>query len=933
MKLLSCLSFCILFSIEVFSQTYVLTDTIPTDHSVITGTLPNGLTYYIRDNGKTIRNMQIRMVVNAGSILEDDDQLGLAHFMEHMNFNGLQHFPKNELVSYLESNGLKFGADLNAMTGMDATSYILWLPTEENKKIDKAFLVVEDWDHNAALDPEEIKQERSVVLEESRLEKNAYYRMRAKYYPDLINHTKYAYRLPIGSDSSIENFRPESLKRFYTTWYRPDLTAIIVVGNIDVEYIQKEITRHFSYYTNPPNEVPKPAMIVLNPRTKDEYMVVRDKEMASTNFELLGAIEKDPPLKTWNDYRKTIVEKLYTILLDERLKTLSEQNEYKVIGASAGYNFLIRGYRSFNVRMSVADNQAKTAINALENILQSVNQYGFLSAELERAKNDYLKIIEQNYLNREKTGTETFAEACSDHFTDGKPVISIDDKYLFTKEQMQTITLDEINGMARNIGSQTGSFALLMAPENAAISVPGNEALASIISDAKKIPVTAFTEKSLSNSLLTTQPQSGGIDRQTKNSSFNTTNLLFKNGITVTLKPTGLKNDDIQMDAWRHGGSHNYGLSNKENATYAARVVQSMGISRFSKPDLDKFLSGKTVTVQPYLNAYEEGIEGKCSAADLETFLQLIYAYFTAPARDERLFRSFISRQKGIFQNNGANPQNYFLDSSIRFQYENNPWANTIPSPADFDRINLDTAYDIYKRVFGNAYGMHFTFVGDFDVSKIKPLLETYLGSLPATEQKNHFTDEGLRPRKGDAELRIKKGESKQSRVSLVFTGEAPMLASETLKLDVLCEVIQRRIMEKLREEMGGIYTAGVNAVFNRRPYEHYSITIRFGCSPENADILTQAVLNIINDIRDNGVDKKYLKEVTLMVRQHQAGSLTQNEYWLQLLSSAWINNQDPSWVLSFDNDADGISSSDMRKTTEKYFDMNNYLKLVLLPE
>jgi zinc protease len=932
MKLLSCLTIFFIFSIEVFSQSYVLTDTLPTDHSIITGTLPNGLTYYIRDNGKSIRNIQIRMVVNAGSILEDDDQLGLAHFMEHMNFNGLEHFPKNELVSYLESNGLKFGADLNAMTGMDATSYILWLPAEENKKIDKAFLVVEDWDHNAMLDPEEISQERSVVLEESRLEKNANARMRAKYYPDLISHTKYAYRLPIGSDSSIENFRPESLKRFYTTWYRPDLTAIIVGGNIDVEFIQKEIARHFGNYINPPNEVAKPAPIILNPRPRDEFMVVTDKEMTSTNFELLGAIEKDPSLKTWSDYRKTIVEKLYTILLDERLKSLSEQNEHKVIGASAGYNSLIRGYRSFNVRMSVADNQPKIAIYALENILQSVNQFGFLAAELERAKSNYLKIIEQIYLNREKTGTETFAEDCSDHFTDGKPLISADDKYFFTKEQMGTITLDEINGVARGIGSQTGNFALLTAPDNGDITIPGNDALGTIISDAKKVTVTAYTEKSISNSLLATQPRSGGIDRQTKNSNFNTTNLLFKNGITVTLRPTKDNKDDIQMDAWRYGGSHNYGLSNRENAMYAARIVQSMGISRFSKPDLDKFLSGKTVSVQPYLNAYEEGIEGKCSADDLETFLQLIYAYFTEPAKNEQLFRSFISRQKGIFQNNGANPQNYFLDSSIRFQYENNAWANTIPSPAEFERINLDTAYNIYRKVFGNAHGMHFTFVGNFDIGKIKPLLETYLGSLPAAEKRNYFTDEGLRPRKGVAELRIKKGESKQSRINLVFTGESPMLPMETLKLDVLCEVIQRRIMEKLREEMGGIYTAGVNAVFNKRPYEHYSINIRFGCSPENADVLMQAVLNIINDIRENGVDRKYLKEVTLMVRQHHAGALMQNEYWLQLLSSAWINNQDPSWVLSFDNDADGISSSDMRKTAEKYFDMNNYLKLVLLP-
>ena len=931
MKLFSCIIFLVFCAASVFCQSFVLTDTLPPDHSVITGTLPNGLTYYIRNNGKAIRNIQIRMVVNAGSLVEEDDQLGLAHFLEHMNFNGLKHFPKNELVNYLESNGLKFGADLNASTGMDATTYILWLPSGEDKKIDKAFLIAEDWDHNALLDQEQIDQERGVILEESRLDKNAYTRMRAKYYPDIINHTKYAYRLPIGNDSSIEHFKPEALRRFYSTWYRPDLTAIIVVGNIDVDFIQKEIKEHFGGYANPPNEVAKPSDIVLTPRKKDEFMVVTDKEIAATNFEMLGAIEKDSIVKTWGDYRQIIVEKLYSIVLTSRLKLLSEQNENKVIGASAGYNTLIRGYRSFNVRMSIVDNQTKTAVYSLVNMLQAVNQFGFVLAELERAKRDYEGVIDQNFLNRDKTASETFAEAYSDLFTERTPVISPEDKFRFTKEELLSISIEELNRTAQTIGSLPGNFSLLTGPDH--VSLPDNLALAVLVAEAKKAKALPYSEKLISNILLASVPVKGGIDLQTKNGNFNTTNLLFKNGITVTLKPTTFKTDDIQMDAWRHGGSHNFGLSDKENVAFAAQIVQSMGISGFPKPDLDKFLSGKTVSVHPYINPYEDGIEGKCSTGDLETFLQLIYAYFTSPLKDERLFQAYIGRQKGIYQNIKANPQNYFLDSSVRFEYENNPWANTIPTPADFDKINLDTALAIYRKIFSNAHGMHFTFVGSFDISKIKRLLETYLGSLPSTQKKNYYTDEGLRPQKGRADLRIKKGEEKQARVSLVFTGEAPMLPYETMKLDVLSEVIQRRIMEKLRAEMGGIYSASVNAVSNKRPYEHYSITIRFGCSPEKVDILTQALLNIITDIQVNGVEKKYLKEVTLMVRQHHAGAVQQNEYWLQLLSSAWINNQDPSWVMNFDRDSDGISINEMKQTAGKYFNMNNCMKFVLLPE
>jgi zinc protease len=930
MKLLSPLTFCLLFVMNGFSQSFNLKDTIPSDPSVITGSLPNGLTYYIHDNGKAISNMQIRMVVNAGSLLEDDDQRGLAHFMEHMNFNGLQHFPKNELLSYLESNGLKFGADLNASTDADATTYTLWLATEENKKIDKAFLITEDWDHNALLDEGEINQERGVVLEESRLDKNVGSRLRDMYYPTLVNYTKYAERIPIGNDSSIQHFTPEALKRFYKTWYRPDLTAIIVAGDIDPAYIQKEITKHFSDYSNPPYEVAKPAGIVLTARAKDEFLVITDRETPAITFELFGAIEKDSVLKTWGDYRQRIVERLCTQMLNERLKSLTEQNQHGIIAAFAGYGGLIKGYRSFNIRMVIAGSQVKTAVYALVNGLQSVRQNGFLPSELERAKDDYGRSAETE---RQKKGAESFATACSDHFTEGKPIMSPEGKYLFTKEQLQTITLDELNRSAKTTGSQTGTFTLLMAPENNMGLLPDKEALAVMLAEAKKVPAGIYTEKALSNSLLVTVPEKGSIDRQEKNSMFNTTNWLFKNGISVTLKPTTTKNDVVLMDAWRFGGSHNFGLANKENAEYAARLVQAMGISRFSKPDLDKFLSGKTVSVQPYLNAYEEGIEGKCNAKDLETFLQLIYAYFTAPARDDLLFQSYISRQKGIFQNAGSNPANYFLDSSIRFQYASNPWANTIPATADFDRINLDSSFAIYHRVFSNARGMHFTFVGNFEIDKMKPLLETYLGSLPTAEQKNHFTDEGLRPRKGVAELRVRKGEGKQSLVNLVFTGEAPVLPIETLKLEMLCEIIQRRLMETLREQMGGIYTASVNAAFNKRPYEHYSINIRFPCGPENADTLTQAAISIINDIRENGVEKKYLKDTREMLKGHHAGAEQTNDYWLELLSSAWIDNQDPSWALNFDRDVDGVSAGDLKKTASKYFNMDNYLKMVLLPQ
>ena len=902
------------------------------DPDFIMGKLPNGLTYYVRDNGKAVRNMQLRLVVNAGSMLEHEDQQGMAHFIEHMNFNGLEHFPKNELERYLESLGLKFGAHMNASTDQDATNYILWLATEKNKTIDKAFTILEDWDHNALLDQDEVVKERGVVLEESRLDKDVHNRMMQQYYPTLVSHTRYADRMPLGKDSLISGFNAAGLRYFYSTWYRPDLSAVIVAGDINPNFIQRKIDDHFYNYTNPPNEVPKPADVVLSPRKSDEYMVLRDKEMPGTILSVFGQIEKTPVLVTWNNFRQGLVEKLYTLMLSERLSSLSEEPDHAVIAAFASYNKLVKGYRSFNIRLAIGDHLLNQAVHAYSNTIRSTVQFGFLPEELSRAKNNLNKANDETDRASERNSTATFAEACQEHFIYGTPIIASKDKYLFTKQELETITLQEINELGRSIQSATGKFTLLMGPENSDMAID-QMALAKILADAGKATATAYTEKTLSASLLEHEPVKGEIYTQSKSAEFGTTNWILKNGISVTLKPTYNVRDNIKMDAWRYGGSNNFGLVNKLNARYAAQIVQAMGINRFSKPDLDKFLSGKTISVTPYLNNYEEGIEGRCSADELELFLQLVYAYFTAPARDESLFQSFISKQKGIYQNLSANPQNYFNDSAIRFQYQDNPWANAFPIPSDFDQIRLDSAMTIYHSVFDNAYGMHFTFVGNFDIRTIKPLVETYLASLPTQQKKNRYTDEGLRPRTGIAEMRIKRGEEKQSRVKLVFTGAYPVTPEETIQINFLCEVIQIRIIEKLREQMSGIYTANVSATTNKRPYEHYTINISFPCGPENADTLTHALLDIINDIRMNGVEKKYIGGVAKLLSGHHAYLMNTSDFWLNLLSSAWIDNEDPGWALKYYNIVDRISGRDLQKTAEKYFDMNNYIKEVLLPQ
>ncbi len=903
------------------------------DPAVKIGKLANGLTYYIRKNTIPEKRVQLRLVVNAGSILEQPDQQGLAHMMEHMNFNGSTHFQKNELVSYLQSIGVRFGADLNASTGFDETVYILPIPSDDTVKIDKGFTILEDWAGNASLDTTEINKERGIVLEESRLGTGAGGRMRNKYLPQLFNGSQYALRLPIGKDSILQNFTAESLVNFYKTWYRPDLMAVIVVGDIDPSLAEKEIVKHFSQFKNPTKETPRPAIIPIAERKQNLGMVLTDKEQTFKALQTFNYIEKSTPVDTWGNYRASIVESLFNSLINQRLSELTQQSDPPFLSGSTFFTSFVRGYRAFLSFVAIGDKPAKTAIDALISTTESVKKFGFLQTELDRAKAGIRNQTEKSYADKDKTESGSFVQEYISNFLERSPLVSISDRYAFIKQVLPTITLSEVNALSKKMESTQGKFALLLAPEKDAASLPSDKELVTLITNAHNIPVTAYKEKAVAASLMAKKPIPGKISTQTNNTKLETTDLTLSNGITITLKPTQFKNDEIYMDGWRWGGFNNYGLSDKDNAENAANIVTAMGIQGLTPIELGKFLSGKTVNVHPYLNAYEEGIEGSSSAKDFETFLQLVHLYITQPGRDEKLFRSYITTQKAFVENAKNNPNSYFSDTLTKIEFNNSPWAPTIANVADYDKISLDRSLAIYKKIFNNNYGMHFTFVGNIDTNKVKPLLETYLGSLPSSKKDITFTDEGLRPVKGIVEAIIYKGAAKQSMVSIIFNGEASYSQDENFKFEALMDALNIKFVEKLREEMGGIYGGGMGGGIINRPYNHYVINVRFPCGPENVDKLTKAALDLIKSAQDNGIEQSYLDKVKEALRKQNQEEVTQNEFWLSTLTRAWIEHDDPDWILDFNNKVDALTVQDLQQAAKKYFNMQNYIKAVLVPE
>lgn len=916
----------------VLNAQFNLNDKVAIDSNVIVGKLPNGLTYYIRHNEKPENKVELRLVVNAGSILEDSSQRGLAHFMEHMNFNGLKHFPKNELISYLQSIGVKFGADLNAYTGFDETVYILPLPSDSAAKLDSGFTILEDWAGNALLDTTEINKERGVVLEESRLGKGAGERMRNKYFPELFNGSLYAKRLPIGVDDTLRYFKPATLERFYKTWYRPDLQAVIVVGDIDPAVAKAKIEEHFAHFTNPSNPVSRPAIIPIPERTVSKAMVVTDKEQTNTILQIINYVEKESPVVTWNDFRQSIVEGLFNTIIGQRLSELTQQANPPFLFAGTSFQQFIRGYRSFTSFIFLGDKPAQPAIDSVIKTTQSVKQYGFLQTELDRAKMSLLNQTESAYRDADKTESNRFVDGYVNNFLEGTPITGIANRYKFLQQVLPAITLAEVNDVAKKMESNQGKFVLMMAPETAK-DLPTDDNLLAMLDNAYKLPVTAYSENTIAASLIDKKPVPGKITSEKTNTALGTTDIIFGNGVSVTLKPTTFKNDEIQFDGWRWGGYQNFPLSQKYSAANAAIIVQSMGLKNMTPTELGKFLAGKNAGAQPYINTSEEGVQGSCNVNDLETMLQLVYLSVTAPRRDDALFKAFISSQKSFIQNLKANPTSYFRDTLTKVQYNNNPWADGIPKPENFDAINLDTVMSIYNRVFGNMYGMHFSFVGNINVDSIKPLLALYLGSLPGKQKENKYTDVGMRPVKGVKDLTVNKGNEPRSFVNIIFTGEAKFSYESSMKLDMLAEVMNIKITEQLREAMSGIYGGGMSASMAQRPYERYSVAISFPCAPENVDTLTRAIFSLINDIKQNGVEKSYLDKVKANIQQQYAEGIKTNDYWLNDLTQAFIDKQDPEWILKYNEKAQAVTEKDIQDAAIRYFDMNNYIKAVLMPE
>ncbi len=924
----------LLLSFQLASAQINMSDKLVFDKNVTTGVLPNGLTYYIQPNGRPEKKVELRLVIKAGSIDEEDDQQGLAHMAEHMAFNGTKNFKKNEIVSFLQDIGVGFGNDLNANTGFDRTYYILPIPTEKPGNLEKGFQVLEDWAHNVTYYNEDIDNERAVILEESRLGKGADDRMFRKILPKFLKGSKYANRLTIGLDSIIKNFKHDAIKRYYRDWYRPNLMAVVVVGDITVEKAKALIDKHFAGLKNPVGERQRQP-IVQAPYVGEEALVVTDKEATAYSNYILFTPFAETAQTTFTDLKNGIVQSMYTSILNQRLQELTQKENPQFVFAQGRFGSLVKGHNQFSIYIETGINDPVKGIKIAVEELERLKKFGVTAAELDRIKKRFLSNAESGYNNRDKRESADIADGIFAYFNDQEPFLEPVMAFNANKEIINSITIDDVNKVTTLIGDKQNKLAFILGPEPTGDKkLPSEKELLLAINESEKVEVKAYEEKQIATNLLSEAPKPGKIIATKYIKELGATRYQLSNGAAVTVKKTDFKPDEIKLDANRYGGRGAYGVKDKYSAENAITVAEVMGYGSFTRTDLRKFMSGKKAQVVAQLRGHFDGFNGSSNVKDFETMLQLLYLKVTAPRMDTALFKSFIQKGKAQVAMISADPQNVFIDTLVKTMYDNNPLSQTaVPSIATFDNIDVKRAAEIYKEHISDVNGMEFAIVGNYDETTIKPLIEKYIASLPATKRKFTYTDNKVRITKGNKKLNLYKGKEEKSLVLASISGEVPYSEDLNLKAQALTQVLNIQIIEELREKVQGIYGGGISGGLERYPYTHYQFMAQLPCGPEKADTLTQELFRLMDDIKKKGTTQSYLDKVKKQWLEKYKESLKENDTWIEQISGMMVEKKDPKRFLDYEKIISALTPKDIQAVANQLLDNKNVLVAQLMPK
>ena len=910
---------------------------VPFDQNVRRGKLENGLTYYIRHNEKPAQRANFYIAQKVGSILEEENQRGLAHFLEHMAFNGLEHFPKKAMLDYMERNGVKFGTNVNAWTSFEQTVYMLNnVPTTNPGLVDSCLLVLHDWSSFISLEDDEIESERGVILEEMRQGLDAQSRIYDKILPEIYPNSPYGVPMPIiGTEEVVAHFDHQFLRDYYHKWYRPDLQGIIIIGDIDVNQIENRLKEMFADIPAPVD----PAERVYFPVADNaEPIVSIATDVEETNYNIMVSYKHDiVPFEERGDVQywvKGYIDELVSTMYNNRMEELTQKaNPPFIYGYGYYGTFFISDTKDAWTALAYAKDKdgIDEALNAIVAENKRMQQYGFTASEFERAKADLMKRIENQYDERDKQETSRYFYPILSHFLTNEPLMGIENEYMLLSQVLPAIPVEAINEYAKEELIREDNIVItLTGPEKEGEVLPTKEELLALYNKAKEVEVEPYTETLSNEPLIATLPVKGAIESKKHDDTFDATILTLSNGVKVIYKPTNFKDDEILMSAYSFGGYSVMDQSDPYTLQQLNELAGLGGLGNFSAIDLPKVLAGKKVRVSGSVNTFTEGVTGNCSVKDLETMMQLTYLAFGTPRTDEEAYQSYLTRTKAMLANIESNPDVAFSDNLIFALFDNHPLRKRMKAE-DYDKIDYAKALKLYADRFKDANNFAFTFVGNIDPETFEPLVEQYIGALKTKKNDEKWTTNVPAITDKDVNCHYTKAmENPKVTCYMVYNGDMEFNRKNQLVMQVLSDVMDIVYTEKIREDEGGTYGVGVNGNLNNRPKESFMFLIGFNTNKDMYEKLMGIAKAELQNVANQGPRPEDLKKVKEFLIKKHAEDLENNRYWMNCIQTLDCDGYNP--MANYNDIINAITSDDVANMAKAV--LNGYKKeVVQIPE
>lgn len=918
------------FTMSAFAQDL---QPAPMDTAIRYGKLSNGLTYYIRHNEQPKQRAEFYIAQKVGAILEEDSQNGLAHFLEHMCFNGTKNFPGKNFLNGFESMGVKFGDNINAYTSLDETVYNLSdVPTTREGYIDSSLLILHDWSNFVSLEDAEIDQERGVIREEWRQGRSAARRIMQARNKVLMAESQYAKRDVIGDTAVINNFKYDVLRAYYKKWYRPDLQAILVVGDVNVDQIEAKIKQVFSDIPAPVNPAPR-TYYTIPDNEKPLVGVFTDPEMTGTTFLMLWkrAGLPDEVRLSVQGYQLNRVNNLISIMANERLSNVTQEPGSPFGNAGAGVSNMVRTTDCVIFQCSPVLGKEKEARERILKEAEIIRRYGFTESELERAKSEELSYFEKSAKERNQQKNNKLVQELVRHFTDAESCPGIIWENDMVKQLMPHINLSLVNQMASSYMTDKNFVFTISGPEKPGLTYPTNDELLQEIAAAKAAKYDAFKDSVSTDPLISVLPKPGKVKKSVENKELGTIEWTLSNGIQVILKPTKFKDDEVRMSAWSDGGMSLVPEKDLLSATLTTDVIRQSGLGTFNLTDLSKKLTGKIATAAPAISSYDETMSGSSSVKDQETMLQLAYLYFTAPRKDENAYQLYLKQLNTYLENAAGNPQKAYSDSMSLILYGYNPRVQ-IMNLETVKKADLNIMMRIYRERFANPADFKFLFIGNIDVKTFQPLVEQYLGGLKTTKNVEKWKDVGLRLQKGI----IRKDIVKPLKVSkttnnIRYSAEMPFNMSNMVRMEAIASILDLRYTATIREKEGATYGVSLRGSLLNTPIELATLAIRFDTDPKLVDKMLGIIHSELDTLALAGPKPEDLNKVKLNMFKQYKEDVQDNGFWAYALNRYYKDRL--NYQADFEKAVESLSIESIKAAAQDLLKPNNRIEILLQPE